>query len=73
MMSTAQFRAYLAENDVAIPPDKAVGIVQSVRGCTQVGKTYAAPRRALIPVAMRMIERARSTGNADATAQGIGA
>jgi hypothetical protein len=73
MMSTAQFRAYLAENDVHIPADKAVGIVQSAKGCTQVGTTYAAPRRALIPVAMRMIERARSTGNAGEQAQEVGA
>src|SRR5258706_1141632 len=73
MMSTAQFRAYLAENDVHIPADKAVGIVQSAKGCIPVGKTFAAPRRALIPVAMRMIERARSTANAGDQAQEVGA
>ena len=65
MMSAPQFRAYLRENGVRIQPEQAVMAVKSVPGWVKSGTTYYAPRRALMPVANRLIQSAQASGSAE--------
>lgn len=63
MMTSPQFRQYLADNGVRLTAEQAVAYVRGVKGNQKIGPAYAAAKGPLMRIANTLIAQQQAADN----------